>query len=109
MESQLEKTQRVNLLLDYYSELLTDKQNLYLSYYYKEDLSLSEISEELGVTRNAVFDNLKRAVHSLEKYEDKLHLVKKQEERLVLIEKIENQQSINKENLNYYLNMLKNI
>lgn len=109
MESQLEKTQRVNLLLDCYSELLTDKQNLYLSYYYKEDLSLSEIASELGVSRNAVFDNLKRAVHSLEKYEEKLELVKKHEERLALIDKIENEESINRDSLNDYLKMLKEI
>jgi Uncharacterized protein conserved in bacteria len=109
MESQLEKTQRVNLLLDCYSDLLTDKQNLYLSYYYKEDLSLSEIANELGVSRNAVFDNLKRAVHSLEKYEEKLELVKKHEERLALIDKIENEESINRDSLNDYLKMLKEI
>ena len=41
MESNLEKTQRINLLMDCYSDLLTEKQNLYLSYYYEEDLSLS--------------------------------------------------------------------
>lgn len=109
MDSHLEKTQRVNLLLDCYSDLLTDKQNLYLSYYYKEDLSLSEIAEELGVSRNAVFDNIKRAIKSLEDYESKLQLLKKHEERLKLIERIEQEQAISREGLNDYLEMLKKI
>lgn len=109
MESSLEKTQRVNLLLDCYSDLLTDKQNMYLSYYYKEDLSLSEIANELGVSRNAVFDNLKRAVHSLEDYEKKLQLLKKHEERLELIDKIEKEEAISRDSLNDYLEMLKKI
>lgn len=109
MESSLEKTQRVNLLLDCYSDLLTDKQNLYLSYYYKEDWSLSEIADELGVSRNAVYDNIKRAIKILEEYEDKLSLIKKHEERMALIEKIEDEQKITREGLNDYLEMLKRI
>lgn len=109
MESNLEKTQRVNLLLDCYGDLLTEKQNTYLSYYYKEDLSLSEIAEELNVSRNAVFDNIKRAIKVLEDYESKLQLLKKHEERLALIEKIEQEQSITRNGLNDYLEMLKKI
>ena len=75
MESQLEKKQRVNMPMDCYLELLTPKQKTYLELYYDEDLSLSEIAEEMNVSRNAVFDNLKRAVHLLEDYESKLHLL----------------------------------
>ena len=77
MESSLEKKQRVNLLMDCYEELLTDKQQEYLMLYYEEDLSLAEIADDLGVSRNAVHDNLKRAVASLEDYENKLHLLEK--------------------------------
>ena len=84
MESSLDKKQRVNLLMDCYLDLLTDKQKDYLNLYYGEDLSLSEIAEELDVSRNAVFDNLKRAVHLLEDYESKLHLLKRHEERMTL-------------------------
>ena len=69
MESSLEKKQRVNLLMDCYCDLLTDKQQDYLTLYYEEDLSLAEIAEDLNVSRNAVYDNLKRAVASLEDYE----------------------------------------
>ena len=57
MESSLEKKQRVNLLMDCYMDLLTDKQQDYLTLYYAEDLSLSEIAEDLNVSRNAVYDN----------------------------------------------------
>ena len=44
MENSLEKKQRVNLLMDLYEDLLTEKQREYLDLYYHEDLSLSEIS-----------------------------------------------------------------
>ena len=60
--------------MDCYCDLLTDKQQDYLTLYYEEDLSLAEIAEDLNVSRNAVYDNLKRAVASLEDYESKLHL-----------------------------------
>ncbi|MCD7809974.1 MAG: YlxM family DNA-binding protein [Erysipelotrichaceae bacterium] len=109
MEDSLEKKQRVNLLMDCYEELLTDKQQQYLSLYYQEDLSLSEIAEELNVTRNAVFDNLKRAVHSLENYEDKLHLLAKHQQRIDLIDRIENVQQQSNEELDDYLEMLRRI
>ena len=109
MESHFEKTQRVNLLMDCYLELLTPKQQEYLCLYYKEDFSLSEIADELNVSRNAVYDNLKRAVHLLEEYEDKLHLLEKHQERLLLIQKIENHQETSHDDLVDYLEMLKRI
>ena len=108
MVSHLEKTQRVNLLMDCYEDLLTDKQRQYLSLYYEEDLSLSEIAEDLNVSRNAVYDQLKRAVASLEEYEAKLHLMDKHIQRIALIEKIE-KQSIGSQQMQDYLEMLKKI
>ncbi len=109
METNLEKTQRVNLLMDCYIELLTDKQREYLSLYYEEDLSLAEIAQDLDVSRNAVFDNLKRAVALLEEYEKKLHLLDKHIERMKLIQDIEDEQKVSKESLKDYLDMLKKI
>lgn len=109
MESSLEKKQRVNLLMDCYMDLLTDKQQEYLTLYYAEDLSLSEIAEDLNVSRNAVYDNLKRAVHLLEEYEEKLHLLYKHQQRLDLIDRIEQEQQTSREQLNDYLEMLKKI
>ncbi len=107
MESSLEKKQRVNLLMDCYCDLLTDKQQDYLTLYYEEDLSLAEIAEDLNVSRNAVYDNLKRAVASLEDYESKLHLLEKQ--RMDLIKRIEDEQNTSREQLDDYLEMLKRI
>ena len=109
MESSLDKKQRVNLLMDCYLDLLTDKQKDYLNLYYGEDLSLSEIAEELDVSRNAVFDNLKRAVHLLEDYEDKLHLLEKHQERMMLIDRIVEDQNTDHEKLENYLEMLRRI
>ena len=109
MESSLEKKQRVNLLMDCYEELLTDKQKQYLSLYYEEDLSLAEIAEDLDVSRNAVYDNLKRAVHSLEDYESKLHLLEKHQQRMNLIQRIEETQNQSHDELNDYLEMLRKI
>lgn len=109
MESSLEKKQRVNLLMDCYLDLLTDKQKDYLTLYYEEDLSLAEIADDLGVSRNAVYDNLKRAVASLEDYEKKLHLLDKHLQRIALIQKIEEEQATTREELNDYLEMLKKI
>lgn len=109
MESSLEKKQRVNLLMDCYCDLLTEKQQLYLEYYYQEDYSLSEIAEILDVSRNAVFDNLKKAVHSLENYEEKLQLLKKHQERLDLIERIEEDISSEHKSIEEYLELLRKI
>ena len=75
MENSLEKKQRVNLLMDLYEDLLTEKQREYLDLYYHEDLSLSEISLIKNVSKNAVFDNLKKACLHLENYEEKLNLL----------------------------------
>ena len=109
MESSLEKKQRVNLLMDCYLDLLTDKQKDYLNLYYGEDLSLSEIADELDVSRNAVFDNLKRAVHLLEDYENKLHLLEKHLERMKLIDRIKEDQRADHDKLDSYLEMLRRI
>lgn len=85
----LEKTTRVNFLFDFYHELLTEKQQKYMKMYYLEDLSLSEISELFSVSRQAVYDNIKRTEAMLESYEEKLHLYDKFSKRSVIIEEIE--------------------
>jgi len=85
----LAKTTRMNYLFDFYQTLLTPKQRNYLELYYLEDYSLGEISELLDVSRQAVYDNVKRTEAMLEDYEKKLHLYDKFQERSMLIEQLE--------------------
>ncbi|KGL40899.1 hypothetical protein BMT55_13725 [Listeria newyorkensis] len=84
-----EKTTRMNFLIDIYDSLLTEKQRSYVSLYYLEDLSLGEIAEEYEVSRQAVYDNIKRTEAVLENYEEKLGVLKKYQEREQLIERLE--------------------
>ncbi|MDI3257193.1 MAG: YlxM family DNA-binding protein [Kyrpidia sp.] len=70
----LDKTTRVNLLYDHYGGLLTEKQRRFVELHYFEDLSLGEIADLFGVSRQAVHDHLKRAVDQLEQYETVLGL-----------------------------------
>lgn len=72
---ELEKTTWMNTLYDFYSNLLTDKQKEYLELYYADDLSLGEIAQEFSVSRQAVYDNIKRTSKLLEQYESQLQLV----------------------------------
>ncbi|MBR2176786.1 MAG: YlxM family DNA-binding protein [Clostridia bacterium] len=71
------KDMKVAYLLDFYGDLLTDKQRDSLDYYYNEDLSLGEIAANLGISRQGVRDNIKRAEAVLFELEEKLHLAEK--------------------------------
>lgn len=64
-------------LFETYRELLTEKQKEYFILYYFEDLTLSEIAENKNVSRNAVFDQIKKTVSIIEDYEEKLKLYTK--------------------------------
>ena len=55
---EIEKTNRMNALFEFYASLLTDKQMNYIELYYADDYSLAEIAEEFGVSRQAVYDNI---------------------------------------------------
>jgi predicted DNA-binding protein YlxM (UPF0122 family) len=87
----LEKILRVNALYDFYQPLLTPKQQEYLDLYYLNDLSLGEIAENRHVTRQAVYDNLKRAEKTLESFESKLGLFRKYQSRTALIRELRDQ------------------
>lgn len=73
----MEKLVEVGILFDFYGKLLSKKQFLAIELYYIHDLSLAEIGNELGITRQGVYDILKRAEEKLYKYEKKLGLVEK--------------------------------
>lgn len=82
----IDKFSEKALLLDFYGGLLTEKQKLFMSLHYEEDMSLSEISEEFGVSRQAVHDIVKRSEKILEEYEKELGLAKRfmiQREKLI--------------------------
>ncbi|TKC18633.1 putative DNA-binding protein [Robertmurraya kyonggiensis] len=86
----LEKTTRINYLYDFYQSLLTPKQQSYMSLYYLDDFSLGEIADEYGVSRQAVYDNIKRTEAMLEEYEEKLCLFDKFQKRNRLLNEITN-------------------
>lgn len=74
---QMEKFVEQTLLYDFYGELLTERQQQIYESVVLEDYSLSEVAEELGISRQGVHDMIKRCNHTLEEYEGKLHLVEK--------------------------------
>lgn len=71
------KNLEVSFLLDFYGEMLTQKQHDFLVYYYDEDLSLSEIAENEGITRQGVRDAIKRAEQQLTEMEACLGLARR--------------------------------
>ncbi|KRL00728.1 putative DNA-binding protein [Liquorilactobacillus capillatus] len=73
----IEKTNRINALFEFYEPLLTKKQVVYIALYYRDDYSLGEIAENYNVSRQAVYDNIKRTEKILESYEARLQLFKK--------------------------------
>jgi len=87
----MEKWTWINLLYDFYGQLLTPRQQRFIELYYAHDLSLGEIAEQFAISRQAVHDVLKRAEHTLHNYEEKLGLVGKflaQKERLAEVNEL---------------------
>lgn len=83
-------------LLDVYGSLLSEKQRLLCELYYDEDLSLAEIAENEGITRQGVRDALKKAEQQLRHFEDNLGLLKKTEALRDGAEAVKNGGDINK-------------
>ena len=73
----MEKNVEISMLCQIYGKLLTEKQYILLNDYYNNDLSLSEIAENFGITRQAVRDNLKKGESKLFEYEEKLGTMKR--------------------------------
>jgi predicted DNA-binding protein YlxM (UPF0122 family) len=87
----LEKNNRINLLFDFYESLLTDKQQNFTRYYFQDNYTLGEISSLFHITRQAVFEHIKRAELVLEDYESKLHLLEKHQQRGQMIQELDAQ------------------
>lgn len=73
----MSKDMTVTMLYDFYGDMLTEKQAEAIDLYYNEDLSLAEIAEPLGISRQGVRDNIKRGEKQLFDLEEKLGLVKR--------------------------------
>ncbi|WP_192947105.1 putative DNA-binding protein [Staphylococcus cohnii] len=87
-QNDLIKTIRMNYLFDFYQSLLTEKQRNYLELFYLQDYSLSEIADTFDVSRQAVYDNIRRTGDLVEDYEEKLGLYQNFEKRQNIYEAI---------------------
>ena len=76
----MSKDLNMSLMLDYYGGLLTDKQLAMVGYYYNDDLSLAEIAENEGISRQGVRDTIKRAEAQMLELEAKLGFMAKMRE-----------------------------
>lgn len=85
----IEKTVRMSLLFDFYGQLLTQRQQEFFKLYYDDDLSLGEIADQFGVSRQAVYDILKRSGQALEEFEAKLQLLTRFQEQRRALEAID--------------------
>ena len=85
---EIEQVIKISQLYDFYSELLSEKQKQYLNDHYFNDFSLTEISENYDISKQAVSNNIKRTITELEQYEEKLNLIKLNNERLFLLNEL---------------------
>ena len=74
------QTYRMTMLFDFYGELLTDRQKEFFDLYYNNDLSLSEIAENAGISRQGVRDVIVRAEAAMQEIEDKTGLIRRFEQ-----------------------------
>ena len=74
------------MLLDFYGNLLTDKMRDCLELYLNDDLTLAEIADDAGISRQGAHDTVKRAIAQLHSYEDKLGLVARFSEQKKIVE-----------------------
>ncbi len=72
-----EEIYEISMLIDFYGQLLTESQYQCLDMHYNQDLSLSEIAEELGISRQGAHDFIKRGRNALAEYEEKLKLMER--------------------------------
>ncbi|HDA9460784.1 TPA: putative DNA-binding protein [Staphylococcus aureus] len=107
-QNDLFKTLRMNYLFDFYQSLLTNKQRNYLELFYLEDYSLSEIADTFNVSRQAVYDNIRRTGDLVEDYEKKLELYQKFEQRREIYDEMKQHLS-NPEQIQRYIQQLEDL
>lgn len=71
----IKNMEEISMLYDFYGDLLTERQNTVLQYYYGDDYTLAEIAEKAGISRQAVHDTVHKAEKALKTYESALGLV----------------------------------
>ena len=84
----MEKKIEISILCQIYGKLLTEKQFNFIDDYYNNDLSLSEIADNYGITRQAARDNIKKGENKLFEYEEKLMFMKRTLNQEKKIEKV---------------------
>lgn len=80
-----------SMLFDFYGELLTEKQREYYDLHYNEDLSLAEIAEQSGISRQGVWDMIRRAEAAMTEIEEKTGLIGRFNERSRLLSRLESE------------------
>ena len=98
--------QRNILLIDYYGSLLTHHQNEILDEYYNNDLSMNEIADNLGISKSAVQDLIKRSLVQLNDYEKKLKLIETDEKLDKILDQM---RSENNDLLNKYVKKIEKL
>ena len=83
------QTYRMTMLFDFYGELLTPRQKEFFDLYYNEDLSLEEIAENAGISRQGVRDVIVRAEAAMQEVEDKTGIIKRFEAQRPHLDAIE--------------------
>lgn len=103
---------RLSMLLEIYKDLITEKQKNVLNLYYNQDLSLAEIADEYGISRQAARDNIKNGEKNLLDYESKLGLLDKRIRSSNIFDEINlelSKDEVNKEVIKKLNNKLKEI
>ena len=96
------QTYRMTMLFDFYGELLTERQKEFFDLYYNEDLSLSEIAENSGISRQGVRDVIVRAEAAMQEVEDKTGIIKRFLSRSAHVDAITAAEEISTLNYRYY-------
>lgn len=86
----MDKDLKYGLLLDFYGRLLSERQYDIMNFYYNEDLSLGEISDEIGISRQGVRDAIQKSQKLLVDFDKKLGLMKRFDEIKISVAEIKN-------------------
>ena len=84
----MDKDLKFGLLLDFYGGLLSQRQSDIMNFYYNEDLSLGEISEEIGISRQGVRDAVQKSQKLLLQFDEQLGLLKRFDEIKIAVDEI---------------------